>query len=53
MAKRSQSKIYTLLPEYRARFDEWRDRWIANALSAKPMDDEERQIMNVEEVLAR
>ena len=40
-------KIYTLLPEHKARFGEWRDKWIRNAFSTKPMDAEERQIMRV------
>ena len=40
-----KKKLYTLLPEHKARFPEWRDRWIANALSTKPMDDEERRIV--------
>ena len=41
----AQKKLYTLLPEHEARFPEWRDRWIANAMSTKAMDDEARQIM--------
>jgi hypothetical protein len=46
MGKRSaKPKLYALLPEHQERFDEWRDRWIANALSTKPMDEEELQIM--------
>ena len=35
-------KKYTLLPEHKARFAEWRDKWIANAMSTKPMDSDER-----------
>lgn len=37
-------KKYELTPEHRARLPEWRDKWIANAMSTKPMDDEEREI---------
>jgi len=31
-------------PEHRAELEAWRDKWIANAMSTKPMDDEEREI---------
>jgi hypothetical protein len=37
------TKLYTLQPEHEARFPEWRDRWIANALSTEPMTDEDRR----------
>ncbi len=33
---------YKLLPEHEARFPEWRDRWIANAMSTEAMTDEDR-----------
>ena len=33
---------YKLLPEHEARFPEWRDRWIANAMSTDAMTDEDR-----------
>jgi hypothetical protein len=38
----NSKKKYTLLPEHKARFPEWRDKWIANAMSTKPMDDDDR-----------
>ena len=31
-------------PDHKARLPEWRDRWMANMASTKPMDDEERAI---------
>ncbi len=37
-------KKYTLTDEHREQLGPWRDRWIANAMSTKPMDDEERKI---------
>jgi len=33
---------YKLLPEHEARFPEWRDRWIANAMSTEAMTDDDR-----------
>jgi len=36
------TKKYSLLPEHKARFSEWRDKWIANAMSTKAMDEAER-----------
>jgi len=35
-------KKYKLLPEHKARFSEWRDRWIANAMSTEAMTSEDR-----------
>ena len=32
-------------PEHRGQLDAWRDRWIANAMSTKPMDDADREAM--------
>src|SRR3990167_7386742 len=37
-------KKYELTDEHRSHLNSWRDKWIANAFSTKPMDDEERQI---------
>ena len=36
------SKKYTLTPEHKARFPEWRDWWIANAFSCEAMTDTDR-----------
>jgi hypothetical protein len=36
---------YTLTPEHRAQLKPWADKWIANAMSTKPMDDADRQAM--------
>ena len=36
------SPIYTLQPEHRARFPEWRNKWIANALRTGLLTPEER-----------
>ena len=35
---------YKLLPEHEARFPEWRDRWIANAMSTEAMTDDDRAV---------
>jgi hypothetical protein len=35
----SKTKSYTLRPEHEARFGEWRDKWIANALNCEPMGE--------------
>lgn len=43
MSNEKQEK-YTLTDEHRAQLAPWRDKWIANAMSTKPMDDEERVI---------
>jgi hypothetical protein len=37
-------KKYTLKDEHEARFAEWRNKWIANAMSTEPMNDEDREI---------
>jgi hypothetical protein len=37
------AKKYELTPEHRARFDEWRDRWIANAMSTAAMTEDDRE----------
>ena len=37
-------KKYTLTEDHRARLKPWADKWIANAISTKPMDEEEREI---------
>ena len=36
--------LYSLTPEHEARFPEWRDRWIANAMSTTPMTDTDRHL---------
>lgn len=38
----TKRKLYELTEEHRARFPEWRDRWIANAFSTAAMTDEDR-----------
>jgi hypothetical protein len=38
-------KKYSLTEDHRAQLKPWADRWIANALSTKPMDDEDRLAM--------
>lgn len=35
-------KKYKLTPEHEAQLRPWADKWIANAMSTKPMDDEDR-----------
>lgn len=40
-------KLYELTDEHRAQLPGWADRWIANALSTKSMDDEDRAAMQV------
>jgi hypothetical protein len=39
------AKKYSLTPEHRAQFAPWAQRWIANAMSTKAMDDEDRAAM--------
>ena len=34
-------------PEHQAKLAEWRDRWLANAMSTKPMDEVDREAMRV------
>lgn len=36
-------KKYTLTEEDKAQLPMWRDKWIANAMSTKAMDDEEKE----------
>jgi len=38
------AKKYTLTEEHKAQFPAWRDKWIDNAMSIKPMDDAEKAI---------
>ena len=38
---------YEITPEHRAQLKPWADKWIANAMSTKPMDDEDRAAMRV------
>ena len=40
-------KKYTLTDEHRAQIPAWRDRWIANAMRTRPMDDTDRAAMRV------
>lgn len=40
----SQTK-YSLTPEHREQMKPWAEKWIANAMSTKPMDEEDRRIM--------
>ncbi|MDE2106336.1 MAG: hypothetical protein KGL39_54455, partial [Patescibacteria group bacterium] len=39
------AKLYELTEEDRAAFGPWRDKWIANAMSTRPMDDADRARM--------
>jgi hypothetical protein len=41
------NKKYTLTDEHRARLPEWRDKWIANAMSTCAMDDTDRDAVRV------
>lgn len=43
----SKTKRYTLTPEHEAQLPGWRDRWVANALSTRPMDEADREAMRV------
>jgi len=38
-------RVDTVTPEMEAMFKPWADAWIANAMSTKPMDDAEREIV--------
>jgi hypothetical protein len=40
-------KKYTLTDEHRAMLKPWAEKWIANAMSTKPMDDTDREVMRV------
>jgi hypothetical protein len=42
-----QVKKYTLTDEHRAMLKPWAEKWIANAMSTKPMDDTDREVMRV------
>ena len=37
-------KKYTLTEAHRKKLKPWADQWISNAMSTKPMDDEEKEI---------
>ena len=37
------AKKYALTEEHKAQLPAWRDKWIANAMSTRPMDDAERE----------
>ncbi|MCT2398494.1 DUF6745 domain-containing protein [Novosphingobium mangrovi (ex Huang et al. 2023)] len=37
------TELYSLTEEHRARLPEWRDRWIANAMSTEAMTEDDRQ----------
>lgn len=37
-------KLYSLTKEHEARLPEWRDHWIANAMSTRKMDDMDQKI---------
>lgn len=39
----TKKKKYTLTPEHRARLPEWRDKWIANAMSTAAMTEDDRE----------
>ena len=45
MAKKKKLYSFDDHPKHRARLAEWRDRWIANAMSTKPMDYADRDEM--------
>jgi len=40
-------KKYILTEEHRAQIPAWRDKWIANAMSTRPMTDEDREATRV------
>jgi hypothetical protein len=44
MEKKMSKTLYTLTDEHRAQLAPWASRWIANAMSTKPMDNEDRRI---------
>src|SRR5215467_2577623 len=39
-----RTKKYSLTDEHRAQLEPWAEKWIANAMSTKPMDDNDRTI---------
>ena len=40
-------KKYTLTDEHREQLKPWADKWIANAMSTKPMDEEDKRICRI------
>ena len=38
---------YKLTPEHKAQFKSWSDKWIANAMSTKAMDDHDKAQMRI------
>lgn len=40
---RPRKKLYELTPEHRGQLKPWADRWIANAMSTRPMDEGDRE----------
>jgi hypothetical protein len=40
-------KKYKLTKEHEAQLKPWADKWIANAMSTKPMDDHDRDQMRI------
>ena len=38
---------YSLTPEHEAQLKPWADKWIANVMSTKPMDDHDREQMRI------
>jgi hypothetical protein len=45
--KMTRTKNYSLTDEHRAHLKPWAERWIANAMSTKAMDDADRSAMRV------
>ena len=43
----TKKKLYTLTDEHRAQLKPWAEKWIANAMSTKPMDDTDREAVRV------
>ncbi len=39
--------LYSLTEEHRAQLKPWAYRWIANAMSTRPMDDADRAVMRI------
>lgn len=46
-AAAKRKKLYELTPEHRKQLKPWADRWIANAMSTRPMDEADREAMRV------
>lgn len=42
-----RKKKYVLTPDHRGQLGPWADRWIANAMSTRPMDESDREAMRV------